>query len=146
LPSQSIEQTRDDMIARFETHKPMLRDNKAYYESMRRPDAIGLAVPKEMQKLLSHVGYPRIYVDAISERLELEGFRLGGDDDADNDLWDWWQANDLDIESPLGHSDALVHGRSYITIGAPDPELDSDWDQSVPIIRVEAPDRFVRGD
>jgi hypothetical protein len=139
LPSQSIEQTRDDMIARFETHKPMLRDNKAYYESMRRPDAIGLAVPKEMQKLLSHVGYPRIYVDAISERLELEGFRLGGDDDADNDLWDWWQANDLDIESPLGHSDALVHGRSYITIGAPDPELDSDWDQSVPIIRVEAP-------
>jgi hypothetical protein len=139
LPAQTIEESRDDMIQRFETRRAGLRDNKAYYESQRRPDAIGISVPKEMQKLMAHVGYPRLYVDAISERLEVEGFRLGGGDDADDELWEWWQANDLDIESPLGHTDALVHGRSYITISAPDPDLDADWDQTVPIIRVESP-------
>lgn len=139
IPSESIEETRDDMISRFEVHQRELRQNTEYYESRRRPQAIGMAVPKEMEKLLAHVGYPRLYVDAISERLELEGFRLGGADDADDELWDWWQANDLDIESPLGHSDALVHGRSYITVSKPDPEVDVNWDPTVPIIRVEPP-------
>lgn len=138
-PAASLDECRDNMIGWFYTKEAELRDHKAYYESKRRPEAIGMAVPKEMQKLLAHVGYPRLYVDAISERLELEGFRLGGADDQDDELWDWWQANDLDIESPLGHTDALVYGRSYITITSPDPDLDVDWDPTVPIIRVEAP-------
>src|SRR5882757_8028129 len=119
-PASSLEECRDNMVNFFYTKASELRDHKDYYESRRRPEAIGMAVPKEMQKLLAHVGYPRLYVDAISERLELEGFRLGDADDQDDELWNWWQANDLDVESPLGHTDALVYGRSSITITAPD--------------------------
>lgn len=138
-PAQTVDAARDDMINLFEDKQRLLTDNTAYYESERRPDAIGIAVPQAMRKLLANVGYPRLYVNAIAERQELEGFRLGGADQADEELWDWWQANDLDVEATLGHTDALVHGRSYITISKPDPATDPGIDPNVPIIRVEPP-------
>lgn len=137
--SDSVEKTRDDMIGLFEDKRTPLADNTAYYEAERRPDAIGISVPPQMQKLLAHVGYPRLFIDALAERQELEGFRLGNADQADADLWDWWQANNLDVEATLGHTDALVHGRSYITVAAPDPQIDIGADPKVPIIRVEPP-------
>lgn len=130
---------REEMLEAFEAEQANLVDAKAYYESERRPDAIGLAVPPEMRKLLAHVGYPRLYVDSIAERQELEGFLLGGADEADEELWDWFVANNLDTEATLGHADALVYGRSYITVSEPDPEVDIDVDPEVPIIRVEPP-------
>lgn len=138
-PADSVEECRDQMVVQFESHTRKLHMSRAYYEAERRPEALGNSVPKEMRHLVSDVGYPRLYVDAISERLELEGFRLGGADEADDELWSWWQANDLDIQSPLGHTDALVYGRSYITIAAPDPDLDPSWDADTPLICVEPP-------
>ena len=95
-----------------------------------------------MQQLLAHVGYPRLYVDSIAERQAVEGFRLADADEADTELWSWWQANNLDIEAPLGYTDAYVHGRSYITLSMPDPQLDLGWDPTIPIIRVEPPTRM----
>jgi hypothetical protein len=130
--------TRDELLRLFENQQLGLRDAKAYYDSERRPEAIGIAVTPEMRSLLSHVGYPRLYVDSLAERQEIEGFRLGGSTDADMELWDWWQANNLDIEATLGHSEALIYGRAYITVAAPS-EDDVRVDQSVPIIRVEPP-------
>ena len=134
-----IDKTRDDLLSLFQNQQISLRDDKAYYDSLRRPEAVGLAVPPEMRSLLAHVGYPRLYVDAIAERQEVEGFRTGGSDEGDDELWDWWNANDLSIESTLGHTDSLIYGRSYITVSAPDPKFDEDGDPDVPIIRVEPP-------
>ena len=137
VASDSIEATRDDMLNLFEDKSTPLKDNTAYYEAQRRPDAIGIAVPQNMKKLLAHVGYPRLYIDSMAERQELEGFRIGTADKADEELWDWWQANNLDVEATLGHTDAFIHGRSYITVAKPDPNIDPGIDPNVPIIRVE---------
>ncbi|QBI99045.1 portal protein [Mycobacterium phage Salz] len=133
---------RDEMISAFEEAARGLSENTSYYEAERRPEAIGVTVPPAMQDLLAHVGYPRLYVDSIAERQSVEGFRLGDADEADEELWQWWQANNLDIEAPLGYTDAYVHGRSYITISRPDPQLDLSWDPNIPIIRVEPPTRM----
>ncbi|VCT89470.1 hypothetical protein MHAS_01163 [Mycolicibacterium hassiacum DSM 44199] len=134
--------TRDEMVSAFEESIKDLESNTSYYEAERRPEAIGVTVPPQMQSLLAHVGYPRLYVDSIAERQAVEGFRLGDADEADEELWQWWKANNLDIEAPLGYTDAYVHGRSYITISKPDPQLDLGWDQNMPIIRVEPPTRM----
>ncbi|SUE29599.1 Phage portal protein, SPP1 Gp6-like [Nocardia farcinica] len=138
-PAVDINKARDELLEKFEEAQQDLGDNTAYYESERRPAAIGVATPPQMQTLLANVGYPRLYVNAITERLELEGFRIAGKEEADEELWAWWQMNDLDVESTLGHTEALVHGRSYVTISAPDPKVDIGWDPKVPIIRVESP-------
>lgn len=137
--SDSVESTRDYMLNQWQSAVNNLSSNTEYYEATSRPDAIGIAVPPEMRKLLAQVGYPRLYINSVAERLEVEGFRLGDANEADTQLWDWWQANDLDVEATLGHTDALVHGSAFITISAPDPAIDLFVDQTVPIIRVEPP-------
>ena len=133
---------REEMISAFEDSTKNLTSNTSYYEAERRPEAIGVTVPVQMQSLLAHVGYPRLYVDSIAERQSVEGFRMANADQADEELWSWWQANNLDIDAPLGYTDAYVHGRSYITISQPDPQIDLGWDPAIPIIRVEPPTRM----
>lgn len=105
----------------------------AYYEGEMRIASLGIAIPPQLANLRTIVGWPRVIVDSIDERLDVEGFRYSDGADADTDLWDIWQANDLDLESQLGHLDALVFGRSFVTVGAPD----IDGDQ--PIITVDSP-------
>lgn len=92
-----------------------------------------------MRELLAHVGYPRLYINSIVDRMVVEGFRYGADGEADEELWDWWQANNLDSESKLGFVETLVHGRCYITVSMPDPAMDIGMDPTVPMIRFEPP-------
>lgn len=138
-PAPTIDAARDDMLNAFEQAQQGLKDAKNYYDSIRRPDAIGVAVPPEMRGLLAHVGYPRLYIDSIAERQEVEGFRVASAESADEELWDWWQANNLDIEATLGHTDALIYGRAFITVAVPDPTFDLGVDPEIPMIRVEPP-------
>lgn len=119
--------------------KPTRDENSAYYESEHRLKAIGVGTPPEMRMLVSAIGWPRVYVDALEERLDIEGFRLAGQSYADERLWGWWQHNDLDVESGLAHLEALIHGVAYVTISAPGPLDDPD----VPVIRVESPTSMV---
>lgn len=120
----------------------------AYYEGYHRLERLGLAVPPELERFVTSVNWPRITVDSVEQRCDVEGFRLPGTDEADEDLWSVWQANGLDEESQQAHLDAMVLGRSYICVGSrgkgvedevTDPSIDSD----VPLITVESPFEMV---
>jgi hypothetical protein len=58
-----------------------------------------------------------IVVDAPVERLFVEGFRFGSDQPADQDAWEIWQANGLDAESVMAHTEAVKDGRAYLIVG-----------------------------
>lgn len=59
-----------------------------------------------------------LVVDAPIERLFVEGFRFGGrEKPADDGAWDIWQANALDSESVMAHTEAVKDGRAYILVG-----------------------------
>lgn len=76
------------------------------------------------------INWPRLIVTSIEERLDVEGFRSGGD--ADERLWSWWQANDLDEWSQLGHVDAMVEAYAFASVWADDSRPD------IPRIAVES--------
>lgn len=80
------------------------------------------------------VNWSALAVDSVEERLDVEGFRLGGSDELDEDLAEVWQANDLDEGSGEGHVASLVARQSYVMLG---PGVDSD----VPLVTVEYPDQ-----
>jgi hypothetical protein len=61
-----------------------------------------------------------LVVDAPIERLFVEGFRFGKGKPADTKAWDIWQANGLDSESVMAHTEAVKDGRSYILVGPPE--------------------------
>jgi hypothetical protein len=86
-----------------------------------------------------------LVVDAVEERLTVQGFRMGIDKDtkADEDAWRIWQVNQLDAWSQVAHTEALVKATSYIGVS---PFRD-DWpaDDS-PLITIEdACEVIVRG-
>lgn len=73
----------------------------------------------------------QLVVDAVEERLNVEGFRYGTDPNADADAWKIWQNNGLDADSQLAHSEALIKGDSYAIV----------WgdDEGQPKISIESP-------
>lgn len=110
-----------------------LDSREAYYEGTMRLASLGLSLPPEMRRLATVINWPRLVVDSLEERLDVEGFRLAGQTGTDERLWSWWQANNLDEESGPGHLEALVQGRAYIVVGPGDGEDDP------PVITVESP-------
>ncbi|MBM7771228.1 hypothetical protein JOD54_001432 [Actinokineospora baliensis] len=110
---------------RLSTHSSWLRRSDAYYDGVQRLAALGLGLPPEMRRLQVIVNWPRLVVDSLEERLDLEGFRLAGAAETDERLWSWWQANNLDDESGLAHLEALITGRAYITVGPGDDGSDT---------------------
>ncbi|PAX87835.1 hypothetical protein CLM82_00135, partial [Streptomyces albidoflavus] len=55
------------------------------------------------QKLLRHArsNYVGLVADATSERIQVDGFRLGGAEVGDEELWRIWQANSMDADSDM---------------------------------------------
>jgi hypothetical protein len=59
----------------------------------------------------------QLVIDASVERLKVEGFRFGPEgDNADNEAWQLWQANYLDADSTLAHTDACKTGLAYVLV------------------------------
>jgi hypothetical protein len=105
----------------------------AYYRGAQRLEQLGLAIPPALRRFVVIVNWPRLVVDATTERLTVEGFRYPGTDDTDDELWRVFQANNLDEESALGHLDAAIFGRSYVCVGT------NEKDRQTPIVTVESP-------
>lgn len=57
-----------------------------------------------------------VVVEASEERLNIGGFRVGDATDGDKAAWSIWQANELDAQSQLAHTDALVCGEAYAVV------------------------------
>lgn len=114
-----------------------LSTTHAYYEGEQRLRQLGLAVPPALQQFLTVVNWPRMAADGVEERLDIEGFRFPGVDEADDELWRIWQDNNLDEESQLAHLDALIYGRSYVCVGA------NEDDDATPLVTVESPFELV---
>jgi hypothetical protein len=85
------------------------------------PPDVAQATMGRLRPLL--INWPRLVVDTIEERLDVEGFRFGADLPADSRSWEIWQANNLDEWSQQCHLEALLHGRSYGLVWA--DELDT---------------------
>lgn len=107
----------------------------AYYEGEQRLQALGLALPPEMHRLQVVINWPRKYVDSLESRLDIEGFRIVGQDDDENDeaLMNIWKYNNLDDESSIAHTEALALSHCYVTVGV------NEEDPSLPLISVESP-------
>jgi hypothetical protein len=120
--AREVEQQRSEL---------MLVDQ--YYEGAQRIRNLGIAVPPNLAGLHTVVNWPRLTVDAVEERLDVEGFRYPDSPDADKDLWGIWQGNNLDEESQFAHLDTLIYGRSYVSVGS------ADEPDQPPLVTVETP-------
>lgn len=105
----------------------------AFFRGTQRIADLGISIPPQMRGLRIALGWPRVCVETLEERLNFEGFRFPGATDVDEDLQGMLQANNIDSESPLVHLDALVFGEGIVSVGS------NDDDPAHPIVMVESP-------
>lgn len=125
---------------------PILREFDALYEGTAPLHYLHPEVLREVEDRIKVValGWPMLAVDPLEERLDVLGFRYPEEDEptdaeelasvaGDRNLQRVWQDNDLDEESQMGHVDALVMKRAYVTVGSDDGDTDT------PLVTVESP-------
>jgi hypothetical protein len=138
LPSLSLSDDERELIgllqgkARQRLEHQLLCD--AYYRGTQIVDNLKIAVPDNVAiKLRTLVGWPRKGVDPMVDRIGVDGFRLSGETDVNQDLGDLWIANGMDAEFSIGVTDSLVMGSSYLLGGSGESKGDA------PVMTVESP-------
>lgn len=129
------EEWLDRLMRCHNNELPSLKALNSYYEGTQQLSYMHPKLLLEMGDRLRPViiNWPRLVADSIEERLDIEGFRLPDADEADDDLWRVWQANDLDEWSQQGHIDAMVMRRAYAVVGTNEDDADT------PLVTLESP-------
>src|SRR5690606_31429535 len=109
-----------------------LRD--AYFNGEQLIRDLGISIPPQLRGLHTVIGWPRVGVESLEERLDLEAFRWADGSDS-GELAEIAEANDLFDESSLAHLDALVYGREYLAVGSGG----CGTDECPPLITAESP-------
>lgn len=122
------EPTEDQVLAQLkrlsaviDARAPMIETLDSYYDGhYPLPPLVREArVTRAYRTLmaLTDSDWPKLIVDAVEERLEVQGIRFG-DAEADEEAWEIWQSNGLDAESSVLHQSALTDGRAYAIVWA----------------------------
>jgi hypothetical protein len=107
--------------------------SQQYYDGTQPLANLGISIPPGLAGIRTVVDWPRICVDPLVQRAVVDGFRMPGQTETDDELWGFWQANNLDGEHPLCVLDSLTLGRGYMIAGSADKPGDP------PVITVESP-------
>lgn len=91
--------------------------SQQYYDGTQLVPSLGISVPPELESLRAIVGWGGSAVDAVSERLVMQGFILNGKSDVDDELLETFQSNNMDAEAPMVHDDSMICGNGLVLIG-----------------------------
>jgi hypothetical protein len=141
LPLVKLTDTEDAIVSRLVSlvlsRRFQLELRDAYYRGTVRIQDLGISIPPQMRNVHTTVGWPRVAVDALDRRLNVDGFRYPDSNDIDEGLQEIWLGNDLDAEHSLSHLDSLVFGCGYVGVGS--PVAGPNVIDTPPLITVESP-------
>lgn len=105
----------------------------AYYRGDHPLPWLAPQAREEFRRILrmTRSNYMGLVCDATAERLQVEGFRIGDQEGADEATWRIWQANGLDNYFDQGLLEALIGGKTFLLVA---PNAD---DEKTPNIWVE---------
>lgn len=114
----SIDQTIKTMFSHLDERTHVLTQLDKYYAGAQDLAFLSPEARNAVGSRFGRIGVniPRLAVNALNERLRVTGFRREGD--PDSVLWRSWIGNDLDQRATMVHREALVLGRSYVTVWA----------------------------
>jgi hypothetical protein len=118
-----LDDLRSAAAAKLDAQAARAREYQAYYDNEAGIIAIlDTEERRTFRTLLDEAGasWCELVVNAVAERLNVVGFRFDNDDD-DELAWSIWQANQMDADHELVHTDALITGSSFVLV-APDED------------------------
>lgn len=103
----------------------------AYFNGEQVIRDLGISIPPQLKTLHTVIGWPRIGVESLEQRLDLEAFRWADGSDP-SELEEIAEANNWYDEASLAHLDALAYGREYVAAG-------SGESSDLPLVTFESP-------
>lgn len=107
------------LIAQYNSLQHRNRLRTLYLEgerSLRRAGQLGMALPPQLGKLETVLGWPAKAVEVLDNRLDLQGFVTAGQAEVDDTVEQIARENDLYNEARLAHTAAMTHGCAFITV------------------------------
>jgi hypothetical protein len=122
----------ESLAKKLSTHDSKNNTLARYYEGKNHLKDLRISIPPQLTAVEAVVGWAGTAVDVLEERLDFEGY-IGADE---LDLNSIYRANELDLESSMGHKDALIYGTGFVVVGkGADGEPD-------PLITIESPKKM----
>lgn len=131
MPVQTPEALRDKLLKKMAARQESVIKTENYYEGNH---PLAFAARKYRQSFGNQLAafasnWCGLVIDVPTERLTVDGFRFGSQE-ANDKAWSVWQANNLDTESGVAHTEAAKHGCVYALVEPTD---------GMPIITIEHP-------
>jgi hypothetical protein len=112
------------LYAGIHSRRPAIQRLAAYYDGRHNLAFSGEKFLEAFGGLFASFAdnWCQLVVDAVEERLTVNGFRVPtgdvavSDPEADATTWRIWQANNLDGGSQVAHTEALLHGACYVCV------------------------------
>lgn len=114
---------------------PQLMALNNYYEGEQPLKYLHPELQKELGEQMTQliINWPRLVVDSLEERLDVEGFRYPDAEEGDKELWRIWQANGMSVKSQQAEVDSMVMKRSFFVVGTNETRADT------PLVTAESP-------
>lgn len=107
----------------------------AYYDGEQALHYVARIIREQQDRFPAlTVNWSRLVIDCLEERLDIEGFRLGNADSADDDLEGTWEANRLKALSSEAHIATFVTRECYAMVGPGEGKY--------PLVTIEYPDQM----
>lgn len=134
MADMTPEQWRDKLSAKLNHEAAEVRRRRMWADGPHPwptpPAALRLILGRLCE--LAETNLCALAVDAVAERLSVDGMRISNDRALDAELWRRiWQANNLDADSTIAHRDALITESSYLLV--------TPQDGTDPLVTVEDP-------
>ena len=114
----TIDELRAQGAAKLEAQARRARKYQQYADGEPEVIAILEKDDREVFKRLlneSRANWCELVVTAVAERLHITGFDLGAPE-SEGRLWTIWEANQMDADSDLVHTDALTQSRAFVMV------------------------------
>lgn len=112
-----LEQIVEKMLLGLDVQARDVAQYRKYYDGDYSLSFSTEGYSQEFGRMLEEIvdNWLPIVVEAVSERMRVEGFRFGGTED-DKEAWDTWQRNQLDADSELHHNANLRDGVGSVLV------------------------------
>lgn len=158
--AETLEQQRDRLLKRLDDRVAPIGALHRYYDGDHALPPLPEKANDDVKRLREActLNLCQLVVDAVIERLAVQGFQFGTEGADGTDVWrEVWQANRLDADSDLVHVEALIARRAFVLVWPTDdggvsitPESPAevlvDYDPDNRRRRVAAIKRFVTKD
>lgn len=107
-----------NLYKRLIARAPQVKTLENFYDGIHPLSFVTAEYREEFSTMLRGVSdnWMALVVDAVEERLHVEGFRMTDEPAGDEDAWRMWQENCLDADSEMLHSTALQCGSAYALV------------------------------